>query len=223
MSASPNARFNTKHDWNTNDNNQHKGNHELGLLREYVYHIHCKIRRGGTRIRVESSSQEHVYHNSDDRWGSGYFIVLVWGSPSQLEWIQPFGNDQHIHPSKEKTKQHNLGDELKDEVHWLPEVNGIQSFHYDSQTHLDHTYDNCDLHLYAVSNVQIVNTLLPSGIKSYIIDTVRCHSMISHCTVWIRGVVRVDALGVTRMEELNGHRKELVVNESIVHRKEGHK
>ncbi len=78
-------------------------------------------------------SKEHVNHSGDYRWCSGYFVVLILGSPLELEWVEPFGDDEDIHPSEENVEEDDLGDEFEYEVLWFVEVDGIESLHADTE------------------------------------------------------------------------------------------
>jgi hypothetical protein len=53
--------------------------------------------------------------------------------PLKLEGIEPFGNDEYIHPSEEHVQENDLGNEFEDEVQRSVEVNGVQSLHADTQ------------------------------------------------------------------------------------------
>lgn len=149
--------------------------------------------------------QEHVNHDSNDGRSSGKFVVLIWRCPLELERIEPLGNDQDIHPSEENVQENNLRNEFEDEVHWLSEVDSVDTFHADTERHLEYSQDNCNLHFDTVGNVQIVVTLLPSGIKSNSVDAILSNSVVTNSTVGITRIVRVDALSVTRVEEFNRH------------------
>ena len=167
-------------------------------------------------------SKEHVDHCGDYRWCSSYLVILILGGPLELEWIEPFGNNEDIHPSEEDIEEDDLGDEFEDEVQWFVEVDGIESLHADTERHLEYSKDNCDLHLDAVGDVEVVVTLLPSGVEAGSVHAVLIQSVVADIRVWVSGVVGVDTLSVTGVEELDRHGEPLVVDESVVNSEESH-
>ena len=97
----------------------------------------------------------------------------------ELEGVEPFSNNEDIHPSEENVEENDLGDEFEDEIQWSVEVDSVKSFHANTERHLKYSKDNCDLHLDAVGNVEIVVALLPSWVESSRVDTIFIDSVIS--------------------------------------------
>jgi hypothetical protein len=70
-------------------------------------------------------------------------IVLLW-HPLSLSFSrdEPFGNDKHIHPCEQTPEDNDLGNEFKEKILGLPEVERVESFKEDTKRHLKNSEDD---------------------------------------------------------------------------------
>ena len=79
--------------------------------------------------------------------------------------LGPLGNDQDVHPAEEGEQEEDLGDELKEEVEAVAEMQAVHALQNDTQGHLDDSEDNGKLHLEVVGEGEKLVGLKPHGVE----------------------------------------------------------
>ena len=92
-------------------------------------------------------------------------------------------DDEEIHVSEKQAEEEYLGYELKPDLKFPFEVEGVEQFEEYSADHVEDGDDDRDLHLETVDEDEVVACHSPNGINSKGIDTIFsvsvCHLSVS--------------------------------------------
>ena len=89
-----------------------------------------------------SQSEEVVDHNSNDRRCTVDFIHHFWVSRVRVHWVEPFNDDQDIHPSEKTVQNNKTSNDFSPELHLLAEIESVKTFGYDTHRHMHNANNN---------------------------------------------------------------------------------
>ena len=112
-------------------------------------HTATAIRLVGCLAHVQAD----VHHGGDDGWSplAGRDIADF-----LIPHFQPLEDNEEVHVAEQDHHEHDLGQELKIEIYFLPEVQGVGCLEADAHHHVHHPDDHRQLHLKVVLKHQLV-------------------------------------------------------------------
>jgi hypothetical protein len=176
--AAPSTRLNTEHEWHANNDKDDKEKCDTFLSLEEV-------------DILSSHFQEVVDHDRDDgravsegkHWSTVHIgdtiIVCVFSSFARsvqsgvsIHWVDPFHDNEGVHPSEETVKNDQTSDNLEDEHEPGLVSDGVETLNADSHRHVPHTDDNRHAHLDSVGIGQHLGREVPSRIDTKSVNAV---------------------------------------------------
>lgn len=109
----------------------------MGVKQINVSLLTCGIDKG-----LLTHGQEVVDHDGDDRGSSVDSILhkLVCGVGVHL--VEPFNDDENIHPAEKTVQDDNTGDDFSPEGQLVVEIDHVQALGADTHSHVDDGDDN---------------------------------------------------------------------------------
>jgi hypothetical protein len=130
----------------------------------------------------------------------------------------PLADNEEVHESEEDEEEDYLGDELKDDVELVLEVERVGELHAYSQGHLHDSQDHRQLHLERIQIGERVNGHVPSRINTYWVSTV---FMLNYFSLQMMSMFSLNWIATVKEKERNRH--EVIVDESTESSKDTHK
>lgn len=100
------------------------------------------------------------------------FLARNLSSVLNIDFVEPFGNDESVHPAEETPKDDESSDDLGDESGVVSVEDSVGTLDEDSHAHVDNTEDDGHLHLNVVDEGKFVAGKTPNWILTHQVGAV---------------------------------------------------